>query len=73
MAYRDVAGRSRPGVFDKITLPSGDTIVPVSGNGRRVTFRDSNGLTFDAPNTANPSTLEYYRDQAALPTEPLRY
>ena len=49
------------------------SIVPVSGNGRRVTFRDSNGLTFDAPNTADPGTLEYYRDQAALQAEPLRY
>ena len=73
MAYRDVAGHSRPGVFDKITLPSGDTIVPVSGNGKRVTFRDSNGLTFDAPNTANPHPLEYYRDEAALSAEPMRY
>ena len=73
MAYRDVAGHSRPGVFDKITLPSGGTIVPVSGNGKRVTFRDSNGLTFDAPNTANPHTLEYYRDEAALSAEPMRY
>lgn len=73
MAYRDVAGHSRPGVFDKITLPSGDTLVPVSGNGRRVTFRDSNGLTFDAPSIADPRTLEFYRDQAALQAKPLRY
>ena len=73
MAYRDVAGHSRPGVFDKITLPSGATVVPVTGNGKRITFRDSNGLTFDAPNIANHSMLEYYRDQAALQAESLRY
>lgn len=57
MATRDTLGIMRPGMFEQITLPSGQKATPVSGNGRKTTF-NVNGTLVQA-RTADPREIEH--------------
>lgn len=48
MAFKDVAGRARPGMFEQIhDEDSGLTFTPTGGTGRKTTFKVTGG----GPNT----------------------
>lgn len=64
----DVAGVSRPGIFESIELPDGESVTPVRGTARSVTFRTSTGNEYRGPNVRSPHAQQYAAmEQGAIP------
>ena len=76
MGIRDVAGISRPGVFESIQLPGVDArVTPQRGTAASVTFRATGaGATsapeYRGPNVSSPHTQEWAAQQSGAITPP---
>ena len=76
MGIKDVAGVSRPGVFESIQLPGVDArVTPQRGTAASVTFRASgpdatSAPQYDGPNVSSPHTQEYVAQSAGAVTPP---
>ena len=71
MGIRDVAGVSRPGVFERIALPTGGTVAPVRGTAASVTFRaEPSGQEYRGPNVSSAHTQEYVAQSAGAVKTP---
>lgn len=76
MGIRDVAGISRPGVFETISLPNVNaSVAPQRGTAASVTFRATGaGATsapeYRGPNVSSPHTQEYVAQSAGAVTPP---
>ena len=76
MGIKDVAGISRPGVFESIQLPGVDArVAPQRGTAASVTFRATGaGATsapeYRGPNVSSPHTQEWAAQQSGAITPP---